>query len=508
MIRRIQNSLTAKIFLLTAVLLLLVSVLTYGSVSFFLPSTYRHMLSQDLQRVSEELGETLAKYDSVDNAANLLELFAANNQASVTLLDGQGEIVYPQDLVYCEEAVDAASGEASGEAVYEFSADTFEGEAQEEAADMEGQVTVSLGDVTGAGRLSGTLQSAQESYPVEIGGEEYTMLVSGTMQSVSQTQQILYRILPTILLLIGAVSLLCALFASLFLTRPIMALSRVSRKMARLEFDETCSESRSDEVGVLGRSLNELAANLGRALEGLEEANRKLRKDMERERSFFAAVSHELKTPVTVLKGHLGGMCQNLGAYKDRDYYLERSYRVTQTMENLVGEILAVTRMESGAWEAKKCRTDLAELARLQAAELTGLLEEKNQEWELNLPDHLNWRADPGMMEKIFRNLLSNGITYSPAGAKIRIWMRKEKERLLFWVENTGVRLPEESLERLFDPFYRVEGSRNRALGGSGLGLYIVKKMVRLHGGECGAENSREGVRVWFSLGTEQEENT
>lgn len=481
MIRRIRNSLTAKIFLLTVSLLLAVSMITYGSVSLFLPSTYRHILGEDLRDVSQELEENLRQYTSVEQTFNLLELFAANNQASVTLLDEQGEIVFPQTAT-----------ENSGDVFYEFQGEV--GQAGEE------NLVISVGDSFQQAALTENGPSAQETYSVQIGGKPYTLLVAGTMQSVSQTMEILRQILPTVLIVIGLVSLLCALGASLYLTRPILRLSRVSRKMAELDFDETCPQSRGDEVGVLGRSLNELSGNLKRALTGLEEANRKLRQDIDRERSFFAAVSHELKTPVTVLKGHLGGMCQNIGPYQNRDYYLERSYQVTKTMEKLVGEILAVSRMESGAWEARMERTDLAELARLQAAELTELLEEKEQEWEMNLPDHLNWEADEKMMEKVFRNLLSNAVAYSPRKARIRIFMRTEEENLLFWIENTGVHLSEEALERLFEPFYRVEGSRNRKLGGSGLGLYIVQKIVKTHGGDCRAENSRDGVRVWFCL--------
>ena len=268
MIRRIRNSLTAKIFLLTVSLLLAVSMITYGSVSLFLPSTYRHILGEDLRDVSQELEENLRQYDSVEQTFNLLELFAANNQASVTLLDEQGEIVFPQTAT-----------ENSGDVFYEFQGEV--GQAGEE------NLVISVGDSFQQAALTENGPSAQETYSVQIGGKPYTLLVAGTMQSVSQTMEILRQILPTVLIVIGLVSLLCALGASLYLTRPILRLSRVSRKMAELDFDETCPQSRGDEVGVLGRSLNELSGNLKRALTGLEEANRKLRQDIDRERSFF-----------------------------------------------------------------------------------------------------------------------------------------------------------------------------------------------------------------------------
>ena len=273
--------------------------------------------------------------------------------------------------------------------------------------------------------------------------------------------------------------------------------------MADLEFDVRCKEKRKDEIGVLAGSLNELSGNLSAALEKLQEANRQLRTDMEREReeerkrtAFFVAASHELKTPVTILKGHIGGMLGKVGAYRDRDFYLRRSFEVTETMEKMVKEILTVSKMESGTWEVRKESVDLPELVRCEVAELVELLEEKKMRLQIDLPEHLFRMADRSMMEKVFRNLLVNALRYSPAGEEIRIFMTGQGEHVLFYIENTGIKIPEESLPHLFEPFYRVEHSRNRASGGSGLGLYIVKMILEQHGGSCAAENGRDGVRV------------
>lgn len=556
-----RDSLTAKIFFLTIGMLVLVSMITYGSIAAFLPVTYQNALEEDLQRVSEELGEELERYDSVEEAWNLLELFAASNQAQVTLLDSSGNMVFPlvveaatnvqsqmvEDLSgeeaeaspgkeswdealvidgetkFCQEAeeatrnVDSLGGAAAEEA------DSLSGAVMENAGssgEADGETGEIVNEVTVTGKGDGALvveemvdysvagnggyltlsqgtndegQSAIKNYPVKIGEETYSMLVMGTMQSVSQTMEILKQILPMILLVIVGAALICGAAASAFLTRPIMRLSRVSQKMASLRFDERCPENRTDEVGVLAKSLNELTENLDAAMNELRESNQKLR-------TFFAAASHELKTPVTILKGHLGGMCQNMGAYRDREYYLRRSYEVTETMERMVGEILAVSRMESGTWEARMEPVDLAELVRLQVAELMELLERKSMELQIDLPEHQNWEADRNMMIKVFRNLLVNAIRYSPEHARIGIVMGEQQSELVFWIENTGVHLPEASLKRIFDAFYRVEDSRNRKSGGSGLGLYIVKMVLEQHGAVYGAENFREGVRIWFRI--------
>ena len=116
-----------------------------------------------------------------------------------------------------------------------------------------------------------------------------------------------------------------------------------------------------DEIGKLGRSLDELARRLDTALTDLENANQALRSEVERERdlerqrmAFFHAASHELKTPVTILKGQLSGMLERVGVYRDRDKYLLRSLQVTGRMENLVQEMLAISRMESGSGAVKR----------------------------------------------------------------------------------------------------------------------------------------------------------
>lgn len=468
----IGKSLTAKIFLITMGLLVLIGLLACLLISAFLPVTYENRLEESLQKSAEELVSELEGYEHYYDAENVLRLFAAANEAQVMLLDEQGWIYYQ-------------IGESRDDTVQE----TMVTHVEDRVATAEEDVVEEAADFP----LELQEQSGILYDEVQIGKDAFRLYVIGSMQAVNQTMEILRQIFPLILGVILLVSFLCGLGASVYLTRPIVKLSRISGKMAKLDFKETCREGRKDEIGLLAASLNELSRNLSRALAELQETNDKLR-------SFFAAASHELKTPVTILKGHLGGMCQNLETYRDRDEYLERSYQAAVTLEGMIGEILAVSRMESGAWEAHMEETDVAELARLQAAELWELMEQKSLKLAAQLPEHLFGRADREMLIKVFRNLLVNAIRYSPEGADIRLRLWEKDESICFHLENTGVHVPQEAVSRLFEPFYRVEASRNRESGGSGLGLYIVKIILELHHGVFGAENSRDGVRVWFRI--------
>ena len=153
------------------------------------------------------------------------------------------------------------------------------------------------------------------------------MLGRRTLKQVSQAVEVLKSILPYIIAVIAAASFICALGAAFYLAAPIRRISSISQDMAELRFDRKCSEKRRDEVGILARNLNALSEKLSVTIKNLQEANRQLKSDMEKKReqeqkrtAFFAAVSHELKTPVTILKGHIGGMLKRVDGYQDRDY--------------------------------------------------------------------------------------------------------------------------------------------------------------------------------------------
>ncbi len=220
-------------------------------------------------------------------------------------------------------------------------------------------------------------------------------------------------------------------------------------------------------------------------------------RELDRQRmAFFNAASHELKTPVTILKGQLSGMLDGVGVYQDRDKYLLRSLQVTGRMENLVREMLAISRMETGSVAVKQESVDLSALVERQLALDAGLLEQRDQRLASKLTPGVTVTGDPSLLGKAVGNLLSNASLYSPEGAEIRVWCGMQEGSPVLTVENTVAHISEEALPHLFEAFYREEGSRNRATGGSGLGLYLVKMILDRHGAECAIENTADGVRA------------
>ena len=210
--------------------------------------------------------------------------------------------------------------------------------------------------------------------------------------------------------------------------------------------------------------------------------------------AFFSAASHELKTPITILKGQLAGMLDRVGIYQDRDKYLLRSLRVTGRMESLIQEMLTISRMETGAVPVKQERVELSALVNSQIMLDAELFEQRGQALRCALTPGIFIAGDASLLGKAVGNLLSNAAFYTPEGAEIRVWCGILDGRPALTVENTGTHIREEALPHLFEAFYREASSRNRRTGGSGLWLYLVRMILQRHAAACEIANTEAGV--------------
>ena len=489
--KRIAESLTARIFLITFGILLFAGAVTFSFIAWATPSTYTAVINDSLTVQVGTLVKQLAKTTPKD-CGELLDKFVLSSGASVILVGADGKSVN-------------TGARLAHHAVYE----------DERAAVTMSEKDTMISYGTGTGETMTITASDGAAIAVEVSfqgqSESYTLYVTPRIQAENLAVRALVQIAPWLFVVLLAFSLLCAFFYSRYITRPIVRMSGIAEKMAELDFHLVCREKRRDEIGKLGRSLDELARRLDTALTDLENANQALRGEVERERelerqrmAFFHAASHELKTPVTILKGQLSGMLERVGVYRDRDKYLLRSLRVTGRMENLVQEMLAISRMESGSVAVKREPVELSALIERQLALDMPLLEQKEQRLAKDLTPGIVIAGDASLLEKAVGNLLSNAALYSPEGAEVRVWCGLLDGRPALTVENIGAHISEDALPHLFEAFYREESSRNRATGGSGLGLYLVKMILNRHGAECTIENTEDGVRavVLFEAGS------
>jgi two-component system phosphate regulon sensor histidine kinase PhoR len=206
-------------------------------------------------------------------------------------------------------------------------------------------------------------------------------------------------------------------------------------------------------------------------------------------RDFVANVSHELKTPLTVIRGYTETLLGDDPPPEVRRPFLTTLLANATRMQRLVDDLLDLSRIESGAWTPKPEPVDVAALAQQVWAEVARTTEgERSFTLEL-AGDATTVEADPQGLRQVLRNILENAARYTPAGGAVTVRTRSAAGGTVLEVSDTGPGIAGEHLPRIFERFYRVDAARSRELGGTGLGLAIVKHLVEAHGGSVVAES-------------------
>ena len=293
------------------------------------------------------------------------------------------------------------------------------------------------------------------------------------------------------LVIILLLALVVAVGLSRNISKPIRALSQLADSMKSKEVAAVMVTKNEDEIGQLNRRLNELYEELLSSIYHLETELKKERNAENLKKRFLAQATHELKTPISVIRGYAEILYD--GIYKDeddRDRYLKHIYDETESISHLILDVLDYTKMETGNYKlelsnvnASKYFTGTIERFRgfIETADLTAIL-------TVNLDDQLVLSLDQNRVDQILRNLISNAVEHSTSAVSVNIDSLGEKVRIA--VANDGPSIEEEDLPLLFDSFYKKRGKQS----GTGLGLAIVKEIVQLHGGDYRAENTEDGV--------------
>lgn len=231
----------------------------------------------------------------------------------------------------------------------------------------------------------------------------------------------------------------------------------------------------------------------------LIEIIEKERREEENRREFIATISHELKTPITIISGQLEGMIYNIGKYKDRDKYLKESYTSTQELKDLVNEMIEISKTDIMSASFKPTTLSVKELVEAILKRQEFLIDEKNLKTRVAISSDAKINADKDKFSKALYNIINNAIKYTPEGENINIrFIERGFRPSILEVENTGITISDESLKNIFNPFFRVEKSRSRKTGGSGLGLYLTSQILAKHGFEYKMTN--RGNAVLFTI--------
>ncbi|RME43848.1 MAG: HAMP domain-containing protein [Chloroflexi bacterium] len=287
----------------------------------------------------------------------------------------------------------------------------------------------------------------------------------------------------------AVMALLTAVGVSVFTARriitPIQALMRASREIAAGHFDQRLPVTGQDELGELARSFNQMASELART--------------EQRRVQLIGDVAHELRTPLTNMRAVIEGLADgilpaNMETYQSVQKEIMRLQRLVQDLQEL-------SRMEADAMSLRPQALDPEELIKNACERLRLQFRDKGVRLEMEVPANLPrvW-ADPARIMQVLLNLLGNALQYTPRGGRVSVRAEREGRHVRFVVADTGIGVPASDLPHLFERFYRVDKSRSRAGGGSGIGLTISKHIVEAHGGRIRAESGGVGRGSTFTF--------
>ncbi len=336
---------------------------------------------------------------------------------------------------------------------------------------------------------------------------EYMLVLSSSASSAGKISDIMLRFLPVIFAIIIILSIMSALICSKVIVAPIAKISRVSERMSALDMTQRCEVKGNDEISVLAESLNTLADRLQSVMRELEGANAQLTSDVKKLRTletqrgiFFAAVSHELKTPLTILKGQLENMMLGFGDYQNHEKYLPETLKAADSIERLVSEIITISKMGNMDLRDTLQRVSLISTIEDAIKAVSPLAVEKDIVIHQNVDKDIILSVNIDLWNKALSNIIGNAVRHSPRGEEVFIFLQSGEEEDVLVAENTGVFISEDDMPHIFTPFFRTDRSRSKATGGSGLGLYIVKTILDLHGMGCKLENTEKGVAFYLKL--------
>uniref|UniRef100_UPI000590B75A sensor histidine kinase n=1 Tax=Clostridium polynesiense TaxID=1325933 RepID=UPI000590B75A len=345
--------------------------------------------------------------------------------------------------------------------------------------------------------------------PFSFNTKNDSMLVSlASVQPINEASEAIRELFVYIFAAAFILVIILSFVYSNMISKPLIKLNKEAKQLSSLDFNVKCDSNRDDEIGSLAESLNFLSQNLSDALVKLQEQNKKLQDDIEKERAlekmrkeFIAAISHDLKTPISIIKGYAEGLKDNIADESSKDFYLEVILDETENMETLIKDMLDLSYLESGYYKLNIENFDINHLINNSISRFNDVYKEKNLKLQLDLCTPSMVQGDSFRIEQVINNLLSNAYKYTPHNENILINTQAKNNKLTFSIENYGTSIPEEELNNIWDKFYKLNKSRSRSQeNGTGLGLAIVKNILVLHQSDFSVENTEKGVKFSFQL--------
>lgn len=330
-------------------------------------------------------------------------------------------------------------------------------------------------------------------------------LMRSPLESIQESVMLSNRFLAIIGILAMGLGIVGVWFFTNKLTTPIMELATISNKMADLDFETKYTSGGENEIGLLGANFNRMSEKLASTISELKTANNQLQRDIERKEKmevmrneFLGNVSHELKTPIALIQGYAEGLKDEVNEdAASREFYCDVIIDEAQKMNHMVRNLLTLNQMEFGTEEIEFARVNLTEIIGgvLQSMEIVAqqkdakiIFDEKNMVYA--------W-ADEYKVEQVVRNYISNAFNHLDGENIIEVRIIPLDDKVRVSVFNTGKPIPEEDVPRIWDKFYKVDKAHTREYGGNGIGLSIVKAIMKSFQQQYGVNNYENGVEFW-----------
>ena len=339
----------------------------------------------------------------------------------------------------------------------------------------------------------------------------YSIILRTPIQGIKDNVNISTTLIKYVGGAILAVGIIAAFVVSTYITRPIKQLSNIAEKMSEMDFNARYEGSDKGEIGLLGKSMNNMSEKLEQNIAELKKANLELKKDIDKKEKleimrtdFLSNVSHELKTPIALIQGYAEGLKEGItDDPESMEFYCDVIMDEANKMNTMVKRLLTLNQIEFGNDEPEMERFDINELIASVADANAIRAGQKNMSIVFdNRNEHNFVWADEYKTEEVLTNYISNALNHCDGKRAIEVRTEKSENggTITVTVYNSGKNIADEDLERIWEKFYKTDKARTREYGGNGIGLSIVKAIMDSMGQEYGVRNVSDGVEFWFNL--------
>ena len=466
-----QKSIFSKYFTICAALIL-TSIVILGTVFLGFAAQYNKTQTFDsLNRNAKSIGKLFAEYSAGTSGftQTTFDVYLKNTAetlgAQIFITDAEGKTIYCTEQTPCRHTAQTIPSDII-------------------------TTLVTTGNYAELGKLGGVYDGRYHTVAVTAAANLQTFCIFVSVYDTGQQQVFLNELIKMFLISAAVVLVIASIavyFISVQLVKPLRQMSEAAKKFGRGEFDTRLEVTSYDEMGQLAMSLNQMAQSLSTT----ESARR----------SFTANISHELKTPMTTISGFVDGILDGTIPPEKQRHYLTIVSEETKRLSRLVRTMLNLSRIEAGEMQMKRTKFNIVDTICQTVFLFEKQIEEKHLEVRGLDHEKVMVEADPDLMYQVVYNLTENAVKFVNDGGYLAFDFSSDAKHIYVSVKNSGTGLTKEEIPKIFDRFYKTDRSRGLDKNGVGLGLYIVRSIVSLHGGEIIVRSTEgEFVEFMFSL--------